>query len=325
MGATQSGGAGRRWPFIATLVIGIGLALAPVGFQMFSRAPKGGDMITAFRPYMTAKKIGSFQGYMTTMDGAVSEAKTGVNRRLGISAAEIAKQYPSYADFVTKWPAINHDMGDMLTTMRGDIPDFQAVDALPPFPLFPWFFVIPGVLIAGASIWALRTKSRRRGTTIALIVLGVGLIAAPIVFQMFTRAPKGGRMIDDFRPLMTNGKILKIQGYFLVLGAGEGTLRVQVLPAYRTATGTSVTDTASALPAVQHFEQQWDEISSQMAPMIGAMVDNLGHYQAVDALPPFPLFPWFFAIPGVLITGLAYFGGRGARRSPTPDASATTN
>lgn len=43
--------------------------------------------------------------------------------------------------------------------------------------------------------------------------------------------------------------------------------------------------------------------------MIGAMSDNVDNYQAVAALPPFPLFPWFFVLPGLLIVGLALAAG----------------
>jgi len=40
------------------------------------------------------------------------------------------------------------------------------------------------------------------------------------------------------------------------------------------------------------------------------MSDNLGNYAAVDALPPFPLFPWFFVLPGVLVVGCAFASQR---------------
>jgi hypothetical protein len=44
------------------------------------------------------------------------------------------------------------------------------------------------------------------------------------------------------------------------------------------------------------------------------MSDNVENYQAVAALPPFPLFPWFFVIPGLLVIGLAAAGGPGSGR-----------
>jgi uncharacterized membrane protein len=39
------------------------------------------------------------------------------------------------------------------------------------------------------------------------------------------------------------------------------------------------------------------------------MSDNVTNYQAVASLPPFPLFPWFFVIPGVLVVGFALAAG----------------
>ncbi len=155
----------RRWPLAVTLVLGLGVAFAPVAFQMFSRAPKGGDMINAFRPYMTERKITKFQADMREINAAVVESRQQLRpllaQRAGLGTAAVDKQYASYADFERQWKSIDDDMSDMLRTMHRDIGDYQAVDALPPFPLFPWFCVAPGLLIAGASTWGL--IARRRG------------------------------------------------------------------------------------------------------------------------------------------------------------------
>ncbi|MGB2757754.1 MAG: hypothetical protein WBD02_08845 [Acidimicrobiia bacterium] len=324
----------RRWPMWAALAIGLGVALAPVAFQLFDRAPKGKDMIDGFRPYMTEKKISKFQHDMKEIDVAVTEARTklrpALRSQLQLDDAGIDTKFALYADFEKRWRGIDNDMSDMLRTMHRDLGDFAAVDALPPFNLFPWFFVAPGVLIVGAaSAGLLATRRRRRGSgprsTVApatmLIVMGLGLIAAPVAFQMFTRAPKGGHMINDFRPLMTTPKVQRIQGYFLVIGAGEGTLRNEMLPAVgatgtASATGTANTTTAadaSQFPAIARFSADWQTISNEMAPMIGAMSDNVANYQAVDALPSFPLFPWFFVAPGVLVLAFGIVARRAAR------------
>jgi hypothetical protein len=307
----------RRWPFVVGLVVGIGLILAPLSFQMFSRAPQGGKMITAFKPYMTEATISGFQADMATMGRAVAEART----TFGPPTASTPAAYGALLD---GWDGINADMSSMLTTMHGDIGDYQAVAALPPFPLFPWFFVAPGVLLVGFSTWALLRRRAHRSSTaplVVLVVLGVGIIAAPAIFQMWDRAPKGGHMINDFAPLMTPAKVTKVQGYFLVLADGEATLRNEMVPAFVASTGSG--NEATALPAISAFSQRWPSISSTMAPMIGAMSDNLGNYAAVKAMPPFPLFPWFIAIPGLILT-LAAGGGllldrRDERRAATDE------
>ena len=47
-----------------------------------------------------------------------------------------------------------------------------------------------------------------------------------------------------------------------------------------------------------------------MTPMIGAMSDNVDNYEAITSLPPFPLFPWFFVAPGLLIAGWRFAARR---------------
>ena len=303
----------RRGPLVAAVVLGLGLALAPAAFQMFSRAPGGGDMIDAFRPYMTEAKIGQYQGYLAEIGEARTEIGTSVlpalTDDLGLDDATIVTRFPSFSALVDEWPTIDADMGGMLRTMKDGIPNYEAVDALPPFALFPWFFVVPGLLIAGLGVAALvagRKGRPTRGILIALAVMGVGVVAAPAIFQMFTRAPKGADMIDDFRPYMTVTKLRTIQGYFVTMAAGEGNLRTAVLPAIATEAG----------PEVARFLDDWPTIFRDFAPMIATMQENVENYQGVDALPAFDLFPWFFVVPGALVAALAV-GARPRRSSQT--------
>ena len=127
---------------------------------------------------------------------------------------------------------------------------------------------------------------------------------------MFTRAPSGGEMINDFRPMMTTERLRDVQGYFVTLGAGEGQLRVGAEAAYTDGGGDM-----AEFPALAQFSDQWPTILGEFNPMIATMGDNVDNFQAVDAMPSFPLFPWFFVGPGVLVAGLAWFA---LRRTPSP-------
>jgi hypothetical protein len=279
-----------KGPRVAALAIGLGLALAPVGFQMFTRAPKGGDMIESFKPYMRTEKIDRFSSFLDDIGAANTES----------AAVAAGASYPGVAALNKDWPAIDADMRDMLTTMRADIPNYKGIAALPPFVLFPWFFVLPGLMIAGVAGWSLvadRDRPTARGRATALAVLGIGLLAAPAMFQMFTRAPGGADMINDFKPLMEPAKVTRIQGYFLTIGLAEGDLRNKLIPAERAA--------GRDLPAAAALSAEWPKESGDMAPMIAAMADNLDNFNAVVALPPFFLFPWFFVFPGILVIALA--------------------
>jgi len=278
------------------------VALAPAAFQMFSRAPAGGEMIDDFKPHMTAEQIDTFQSDLVTIGAARGEASTVL-----AAGADGPTAHPAVAAFVDEWPAIDEDMGSMLATMDDNIDNYLGVAALPPFALFPWFFVIPGVLIAGVGMWSLRADTGgqpERGRKVALVALAVGLIAAPAVFQMFTRAPGGADMIADFKPFMRPAKVTEIQGYFLTIGNAEGELRRGVVPELDAAGQGGTT------PAIATLNQQWPEISGFMAPMIGTMADNVDAFAGIAALPPFWAFPWFFVIPGVLVLGLVAVNDR---------------
>ena len=286
----------RRWPAIAVLVLGIGLAFAPVAFKMFDRAPKGGDMIDEFAPYMDEAKMAQFRGYLAQMN-ETRDAVIALDRAVD---DETLAEHPAVGAFIEEYPGISDDMGSMLDTMEGNLGNYRGVAALPPFPLFPWFFVMPGAMLALAgALWLRHPEATRPGVVAAF--LGVGLLAAPMMFQMFTRAPGGSEMIGDFESLMTTERVGQIQGYFLVLGSAEGDLRRQVVPAWQEA------DTADpeTLAVLTEFSQDWPTISNQMAPMIGTMADNVDNFAAVVALPDFALFPWFFVFPGVLVLGVA--------------------
>ncbi len=298
------------------LVLGIGLAAAPAAFRMFSRAPAGGSMIADFRPFMTEQTITDFRAYLDEIGAARDESVSDL-QPIVEGEADFATSYPQAAALNEQWDAIDADMSDMLDTIDANRGRFDGVSSLPPFALFPWFFVIPGVLIAGfAGVSLVRTGRGRRPLTVPLVVLGVGLLLAPAAFQMFTRAPGGGAMIDDFASLMTRERVTTMQGYFVTIGAAEGQLRTGVVPAAVELDGGSAAD----YPATEQLSADWPRLLSDMSDMVGSMADNLDNYAAVAAMPPFPLFPWFFVVPGVAVIALAF----AARAPRSEDASSQT-
>jgi len=290
----------RRTSLVFIMLIGLGLVAAPAVFQMFTRAPMGGDMIDDFRQYMTVEEVAKFEGYMAEIRLAEAESRevlrAGLVESDVLSEAEYDTQFILVSGFSNAWPAIDEDMSDLVETMSQNVDNFADVDALPPFPLFPWFFVLPGLFVAVIAAMALRRRSdaAARPLAWALVGLGIAIALAPAAFQMFTRAPSGAEMIDDFRPMMVEERVQAVQGYFVSIGGAEGQLRSSAVP-------LAVESGVGPLPAIDQLTSDWPTIVGEFAPMIGTMVDNVDNYEAVDALPNFSLFPWFFVVPGVLI------------------------
>lgn len=314
--------AGRR-PMVAVLVIGLGLLAAPFIFQMMAldnRAPAGGEMIDQFRPYMSEARITKFDGFMDLINRAEQSYKADL-RPVVAGAQKNAAQQSALAqvdDWTTKWEGesgIYADMGGILRDVRANLDNYKAVDNLPPFWMFPFFFIMPGLIIALLARAALRGMRRGAGTGKAgkaLVVMGVGLIAAPFIFQMMggeNRAFQGADMISDFKPIMTAERVTGVQGYFPVIGLAEGQLRNQLVPLARSQANSPST------PAIDELSRKWPEIGNEFAQFLGAMSDNLDNFAKVKALPPFSLFPFFFILPGLMVAGFALAAGRTKKES----------
>jgi hypothetical protein len=51
-------------------------------------------------------------------------------------------------------PGLDH-YKPLVDTMQANVGNYASVDALPPMGLFPWFFLVPGILIVLAAAYLL--------------------------------------------------------------------------------------------------------------------------------------------------------------------------
>jgi len=323
-GARSSAAGARRTVLIVLAALGLGLAVAPVAFRMFDRGPQGAQMMEEFKPFMTDARLDGFQRHIRDIGAGVREADGPVAVALEGRGApahrRFERRFPGFAQFRSDWGPIDADMSNLLDTIQANAGNYRAVAALPSFKLFPWFFVVPGVLIALLALTAAVAPRSWPALRWVLFALGIGLVLAPVAFQMFDRAPKGGRMMSAFETIETRPKVEQIQGYFATIAVGQGALRLEIVPALRRS-GLAAGAIARRFPDVVTLNRRWIPILNDMTPMIGAMSDNVDNYQAIRSLPPFALFPWFFVVPGLLVAGLAFASRpRSGRTAPATAA-----
>jgi hypothetical protein len=302
-----------RWVLGVLLVAGLALIALPVAFGMFSRAPKGATMLNDFKPFMTTARLDGFRRDIREVNDGVRESNTKLAAFLtktdpSGSRRGFAARFPEFADFAPAWPPINAHMTDLIKRIQANLSNYQAMAALPSFTLFPWFFAIPGALLLLAAGLALSSVSWRRIRVFAA-VLGIGLVLAPVAFQMFSRAPAGANMMTAFKTIETRRQVETIQGYFGTIGLVQGAIRLQLVPALNRA-GLRSAEVAARFPAVTALDRDWVGILGDMTPMIGAMSDNVVNYQALTALPSFRVFPWIFVAIGLLVAASALAAGR---------------
>jgi hypothetical protein len=313
----------RRWPLVVIALVGAALVVMPFAFGMFAKTPKGAVMIRQFSPYMTTARLNGYQTDLKEINAGVRQTNTSAANYLDTTAAgqkSFDATYPTFASFDQEWPGIDSKMTGLMTQVQGNLGNYRAVAALPSFRLFPWFFVIPGLVILAVALAGLMRPASVRYGRWVLVGLGVCLVAAPAVFQMFSRAPKGGQMMSAFKTIETTSNVEQIQGYFGEMAEGQGAIRLEIMPSL-TNSGLSQSQINASFPAVVTLDDRWVHILNDMTPMIGAMSDNVANYQAIASLPPFPLFPWFFVAPGLIVAGLAISVGSRAGRGPGTSAS----
>jgi hypothetical protein len=280
----------RRWAPLVAVAVGIALIAVPTALHLPDRGDKGATMIDAFAPHMKAERIATYEQHVRDVDAYAREVQ------------RLAPEHPQVALFETQWPGVKRTFDDLLATIKANRTNYEAVAALPSFRLFPWFFWIPGVLLVALGLLSVlpRWTAVRRAT----IALGVGLVLAPLAFGMFARAPKGERMVNAFAQIETRRTVQKIQNDFGTIALGQGAIRAELQPQL------------ASLPASARLQRRWTRILNDITPMIGVMSDNVTNYRAVAALPPFSIFPWLFALPGLLVIGLGWAAGS---RTPPHD------
>lgn len=135
-----------------------------------------------------------FQGMLTDGQKLVPALAQAMNMTPTQVQQMLAKQFPNMAALLAALPTMSQDFAQLIglmsqntqvfarvpggldwykplvTTMQGNVQDFESVDSLPNFKLFTWFFVVPGallMLLAGYGLWHEREVTVRRANPTA--------------------------------------------------------------------------------------------------------------------------------------------------------------
>jgi hypothetical protein len=310
---------GALAPF-ATVLVGLALIAVPFATSMWDRAPKGAAIITAFAPHMEPAKVAAYQRDLDQLNGAITQASTKgaavLYPRLKPAAARkrFAKDGPMLASFTATWPKTYRSLSSVVNPIAANQRGYEAIAALPRFGLFPWFFVTPGAVLVLLGAIGLAFPGAWRLARWGALAVGVGLIAAPAVFGLWDRAPKGAALVTAFEPIERRSAVVRVQNDFGQVAIAQGALAGELVPALRRH-GLSQAQIDQRFPAVRILLARWIPILNDLTPVIGVMSDNVGRFQAVAALPPFTAFPWLFVLPGLLVSFVVLIGlPRGARR-----------
>ncbi len=142
------------------------------------------NTFTKLRPIalaMNRQTIDRFNGYLQGIKGMEADAAKFMPALAAfhMTPAQFARQFPAMAAMLQGLPKMEKDFAGLLQlmgpnvqtfanvppgldwyrslvqTMQANTTNYASIDALPRMGLFPWFFVIPGILIILAALYLL--------------------------------------------------------------------------------------------------------------------------------------------------------------------------
>lgn len=344
----------RRMGAWVALAIGVGLIAAPSIFGMWQRAPRGAQMIQGFSSIMSARNVPVIAGYGRTVLGGFGDSPQIIEDAAHhFSGGHITLDYQQASNFIQKQPdlgglaytqrelpTLGPPFSTLLSLLYKDQPYFSGMVGLPNFALFPWFFVLPGLLVAAGAVAFLRRDGRpdaqgtptgARKPAILVGVVGVMLAAAPMLpmppgfHSIRTVGPHGATVLADFagplgsgspQPVMSMRTVHQFDQYVSEMNAASAQIVPAVRDSARVFAHVQISSTAARsflasdpnLLLANTLATGFAPMYRQFHNMLATMALDMGDYQAVRALPSFKLFPYFFLIPGLLLI-LAAFAG----------------
>jgi hypothetical protein len=152
------------------LVVGLGLIVAPSIFGMWQRAPRGAQMISGFKPIMTVHNVPVIAGYGRVVLGGFGNSPAIVSEAAAhYSGGKVQLSYQQASQFLQthgdlgalsylqqQLPTLGPPFSTLLSVFYKDQPYFAGMVGLPNFSLFPYFFVLPGAILALGAALVLR-------------------------------------------------------------------------------------------------------------------------------------------------------------------------
>lgn len=312
----------------AVVVVGLALVAVPFATHMWDRAPQGADLIEAYAPHLEPAKVRAYQRDLRDLDAGVRQAQEKgpkvLHPTLSAAAAKkrLASDAPTLAGVTESWPKTSASLHGVVDPIAAHREGYDAIAALPPFTLFPWFFVVPGGLLVAFGLVGLSLPRAWRLARWGAVAVAAGLVVAPFAFQLWERAPKGAAMVDAFRPIETREAVVRVQNDFGQVALLQGALAGELVPQLQAKAGYGTKELRRSFPALQTVDRRFVDILGDLTPVLGAMSDNVTRFQAVAALPALTVFPWLLTVPGLLVLLLLAASGR-RRRRPSRAAPVT--
>ena len=319
----------RRMPSLMLGGIGVVLSLIALAANLFTAGPAFERLTDNFRPEMKAAELSQLRQDVNGLAAVQSEFTNRAVPQLAAAvkmtpqqfSATLAQQYPAVATGLQSIPQVTQEFNGVLNTLEAERARFEKADAIPtkslPATTVPWAIAGAGILCIGVAFFV----PRRRGE-VSAVVLGLLLVAGPLVLSLPGKADAADTMNSHLKPVYTAELVAGAKQGLATMQAMGTELQGKMLPglaqmlqmtpqqvqAYLAANFPAVTASLAAMPAAL----------ARFDAMVSAFDASLDDYNTAKGTSLLPI-AWMVIAAGVLVAGI---GGYGLARGEAGAAAA---
>ena len=313
----------------AGLAVAIGVMLIGFTFgeHLVSRSHDAQKIADYYQPLMSKQGLADLSGGFGQVKAAGAQldaqAEPRLRQALGMSdaafGAYVARTMPGIREFDAQAPGVVSLVGPVIGQMQAARADYARASDIPttwlPLSSAPWLFLGIGALFVAAGAFALVRPQRL--ASVALLVVALGIVVAPLVIGIPTKVDAAVRVTKLGRVGLAPATGQKAVGATKLFDAMVADVRTKLEPAL--AQASPATDFARAFPTLASFADEWQRSTSAKSHALSdSQLALSSTFANADKIPLRPI-PWMFILPGLLLAALA-----GVSLLPARDRSAET-
>ncbi len=305
---------GQRIAGGVVILVGVVFLIVTFVNDLFAVGPAFEELIDDFRPLLAEESIATARADLATLEAAGEEFQTSVapeiGQQLGMTPEEFAAmtqaEYPAVAAGMQSLPEITQTFSGLIDTLESQRALFQSADEIPtedlPATTVPWGITIAG--IAAIIIGLVMMFVRGRTGSILAVVLGVGLIAVPLILSLPQKAADADELNENLQPVYTAELVAGAEQAVATVAAMGTQMQTEMLPALGQQLGLSTEELGQFLaanyPATGAALQSLEASLERFNGFAATFAANLDNYETLKDVKLLPIV-WTLIIGGVVV------------------------
>jgi len=339
----------RRLAAVLAVVAGLTLVGFVFAEHLFSRSDDAQTIADHYRPLMSDRGLAGLRGGFDELKAAGAELSGAALPRLQATlgmddaqfAAYVASEMPKIQQFDAQAPAIVALVQPVIRQMQAARADYHRADQIPvgflSLTSAPWLFLGIGGLLVAVGAFALVRPSQL--AAVALVVVGLGIVVAPLVIGIPGKVDAAVRITRLGRVGLAPSTGARAVAATKVFDGMVSDVRTKLEPAFvqQLGEGEAAGQRAfeTAFPTLTRFAGDWTRtLSAQSHALSDSQVALGPTFANADRIPLEPI-PWLFIGSGAVVAAVAGASLVTGRRraattaaaipAPVPSSTATTS